>query len=98
MAFESSATNLVPADTNGAVDVFLATGLQFVAPTGEDACPEADNDGDGICDAGQASASCVGSDAGKYEWLNEAPGQIDCRNIPEDFDSFHDEDGCPERE
>ena len=98
VAFESEATNLVPGDTNGVIDAFVASGLQFLEPTGEDPCPEADNDGDGICDPGQASESCAGSDVGKYEWFDESPGIADCRNIPEDFDSFHDGDGCPERD
>ena len=98
VGFESLATNLVAGDTNGAQDVFLATGLEFVAPTSTDPCPEPDNDGDGICDAEQSSLSCGGADVGKYEWTNPTPGTVDCRNLPEDLDSFHDDDGCPERD
>ena len=61
-----------------------------------DGCPEPDNDRDGICDAGQSSPSCSGSDTGKYSWTDSTPGATDCRNVPEDLDSFHDDDGCPE--
>lgn len=61
-----------------------------------DGCPEPDNDLDGVCDAGQASPSCTGSDTGRYTWVLPLPATQDCRNVPEDFDSFHDTDGCPE--
>jgi hypothetical protein len=61
-----------------------------------DGCPDADNDGDGICDQGQASVSCAGSDFGRYLWKSPLPVQQDCRNVAEDIDSFHDNDGCPE--
>jgi hypothetical protein len=61
-----------------------------------DGCPDTDNDSDGICDTGQASVSCTGSDFGRYLWQNPLPMQQDCRNVAEDIDSFHDSDGCPE--
>ena len=61
-----------------------------------DGCPDSDNDVDGICDGGQVSVSCTGSDVGKFTWTNATPGTTDCRNIAEDYDSFHDGDGCPE--
>jgi hypothetical protein len=60
-----------------------------------DGCPEPDNDMDGICDAGQMSVSCRGSDLGFYQFPNNGVAR-DCRNVPEDFDAFHDDDGCPE--
>jgi hypothetical protein len=60
-----------------------------------DGCPEPDNDMDGICDAGQVSVSCAGSDRGFFSFPNDGVLR-DCRNIPEDFDAFHDNDGCPE--
>ena len=65
-----------------------------------DGCPEPDNDLDGICDAGQASFSCTGSDSGKSAFFAAGHGHtnptIDCRNVPEDTDAFKDSDGCPE--
>jgi hypothetical protein len=64
-----------------------------------DGCPDPDNDLDGICDPGQVSASCTGSDEGKmvFDPAGTLPAPtIDCRNIPEDFDAFKDGDGCPE--
>jgi hypothetical protein len=61
-----------------------------------DGCADADNDGDGICDAGVTSVSCSGSDVGRYLWANPLPAPVDCRNVDEDYDSFHDGDGCPE--
>lgn len=55
----------------------------------DDACPEPDNDRDGICDptfpasiAAEMSHSCLGSDA--------------CPLEPEDNDDFQDADGCPD--
>jgi CSLREA domain-containing protein len=64
-----------------------------------DGCPEPDNDGDGVCDAGQTSVSCAGSDSGKPCF--DPAGTLscpttDCRNLAEDFDAFKDTDGCPE--
>ena len=64
-----------------------------------DGCPDPDNDLDGICDPGQVSVSCTGSDEGKmvFDPAGTLPAPtIDCRNIPEDFDAFKDSDGCPE--
>jgi hypothetical protein len=61
-----------------------------------DTCPDTDNDGDGICDPGQTSVSCSGSDVGRYVWQNPLGATVDCRNVGEDFDAFHDSDGCPE--
>lgn len=60
-----------------------------------DGCPEPDNDNDGICDAGQTSVGCTGSDTGFFAFPNSGV-PVDCRSIPEDYDSFHDNDGCPE--
>jgi hypothetical protein len=66
----------------------------------ETGCPEPDNDLDGICDAGQTSVSCTGSDTGQMAFYaaghNHAAGVFDCRNIAEDYDAFKDSDGCPE--
>ena len=66
-----------------------------------DGCPEPDNDMDGICDPGQTSVSCTGSDEGKSAFYPPGhdhgdPASIDCRNVPEDYDGFKDGDGCPE--
>ena len=66
-----------------------------------DGCPEPDNDMDGICDPGQTSVSCTGSDFGKSAFFSPGhdhgdPASIDCRNVPEDIDGFKDGDGCPE--
>ena len=61
-----------------------------------DGCPDPDNDGDGICDSGQTAVSCTGSDLGRYLWQAPLGGTVDCRNVAEDYDSFHDTDGCPE--
>jgi hypothetical protein len=65
-----------------------------------DGCPESDNDLDGICDTGQTSTSCTGADSGQTAFYppghNHTSPTIDCRNTPEDFDSFKDSDGCPE--
>ncbi len=60
-----------------------------------DGCPEPDNDLDGVCDAGQTAISCQGSDRGFYAFPNNGT-PVDCRNVPEDLDAFHDSDGCPE--
>jgi hypothetical protein len=60
-----------------------------------DGCPEPDNDLDGVCDNGQTAVGCTGSDLGFYTWPH-GPTPVDCRNVPEDLDSFHDNDGCPE--
>jgi hypothetical protein len=61
-----------------------------------DGCPDADNDGDGICDPGLSAPSCTGSDLGRTLWQNPLAAPIDCRNMAEDYDGFHDDDGCPE--
>jgi len=66
-----------------------------------DGCPDPDNDLDGICDPGQSSPSCTGSDMGKTAFfpaghVHSDPATIDCRNMPEDLDGFKDSDGCPE--
>ena len=64
-----------------------------------DGCPEPDNDGDGICDAGQTSASCAGSDSGQMCFDPAGTlscGTQDCRSVAEDYDAFKDSDGCPE--
>ncbi len=60
-----------------------------------DGCPESDNDLDGVCDVGQTSVACTGSDSGFFTFPNSGV-PTDCRNIAEDRDSFHDADGCPE--
>jgi len=66
----------------------------------ENGCPEPDNDLDGICDAGQTSVSCTGSDSGQTAFYppghNHSGTTQDCRNVAEDYDSFKDGDGCPE--
>jgi hypothetical protein len=65
-----------------------------------DGCPDADNDSDGVCDEGQTAVYCTGSDAGRVAFYAAGHGHsadvIDCRNLPEDRDAFHDGDGCPE--
>jgi hypothetical protein len=61
-----------------------------------DGCEDSDNDGDGICDPGLTAVGCTGSDQGRYLWQAPLGGTVDCRNVAEDFDSFHDTDGCPE--
>jgi len=65
-----------------------------------DGCPEPDNDGDGVCDAGMVSISCLGSDSGKTVFFGaghmHTEPTIDCRNMAEDYDNFKDSDGCPE--
>jgi hypothetical protein len=60
-----------------------------------DGCPEPDNDLDGICDFGQSAVGCTGADRGFFSFPNNGVAS-DCRNVQEDFDSFHDNDGCPE--
>jgi hypothetical protein len=65
-----------------------------------DGCPDSDNDLDGICDPGQTSISCTGSDLGYMAFYppghNHGAALLDCRNVPEDYDAFKDGDGCPE--
>jgi hypothetical protein len=61
-----------------------------------DGCPDPDNDNDGICDQGMVAVSCTGSDMGRLSWAFPLASTQDCRNIPEDYDGFHDNDGCPE--
>src|SRR5690606_36060287 len=63
----------------------------------EDGCPDPDNDGDGILDA----AELVRNPDGTYYWVNKDKNiengvEVDCRNLPEDFDGVEDEDGCPD--
>jgi hypothetical protein len=77
----SDACPFVPEDLDGHVD--------------SDGCPEPDNDSDGICDHGQSAVSCTGSDRGFFAFPNNGT-IVDCRNVDEDIDSFHDSDGCPE--
>lgn len=67
-----------------------------------DGCPDSDNDLDGVCDTGQSSVACAGSDFGKFcfdpagtLFCHTAPA-TDCRNVTEDIDGFKDGDGCPE--
>jgi len=59
-------------------------------------CPDVDNDMDGICDDGQSATGCTGTDSGRYEWERPEEDPVDCRNVAEDYDGFHDDDGCPE--
>ncbi len=64
-----------------------------------DGCPDPDNDGDGVCDAGQTALTCAGSDSGKLCF--DPAGTLscatqDCRSLAEDYDAFKDTDGCPE--
>jgi hypothetical protein len=67
-----------------------------------DGCPDSDNDLDGVCDTGQTSVACTGSDVGKYcfDPAGTLPCHVaatsDCRNVAEDLDAFKDTDGCPE--
>jgi hypothetical protein len=66
-----------------------------------DGCPDPDNDGDGICDPGLTALSCHGSDQGYLCFDPASPATLscpltDCRNMAEDYDAFHDGDGCPE--
>jgi len=65
-----------------------------------DGCPDADNDGDGVCDAGLAALICSGEDFGRTAFYatghNHTSPLVDCRNTPEDLDGFQDADGCPE--
>ncbi len=65
----------------------------------DNGCPDPDNDSDGVCDAGQVSVSCTGSDFGQMCFDPAGTlscGTQDCRNIAEDYDAFKDTDGCPE--
>ena len=58
----------------------------------EDGCVDRDNDGDGILDGHEFKdgrwTSC--------DWKLEGDVEIDCRNLPEDFDALQDHDGCPD--
>lgn len=58
----------------------------------DDGCPDKDNDQDKVLDA---------SELKEGKWINldkktENGREVDCRNEPEDFDQFEDEDGCPD--
>jgi hypothetical protein len=64
-----------------------------------DGCPDSDNDLDGVCDPGQVSIACSGSDTGSSCFDPAGTlscGVINCANVAEDYDAFHDGDGCPE--
>jgi hypothetical protein len=97
-------TNPCDADTDG--DAFSAStdpcpllAEDFDGFQDADGCPDPDNDLDGICDPGQTSVSCTGSDSGQtvFDPAGTIPSPtIDCRNMPEDYDGFKDSDGCPE--
>lgn len=63
----------------------------------EDGCPDKDNDKDGVLDAAELK---INPDK-TYVWTNndhkfENGVEVDCRNLPEDFDGVEDEDGCPD--
>jgi outer membrane protein OmpA-like peptidoglycan-associated protein len=63
----------------------------------QDGCPDKDNDKDGVLDAAELNRNPDGT----YAWTNkdkktENGVEVDCRNLPEDFDKFEDEDGCPD--
>ena len=84
-ADSSESCDLVPEDADGYLD--------------SDGCPDPDNDADGICDSGQASVACTGSDSGQSCF--DPAGTLscvshDCRSVAEDIDAFKDGDGCPE--
>lgn len=58
----------------------------------EDGCVDRDNDGDGVLDAFELTAGL---------WTNcdrklEHGVEVDCRNLPEDWDGIDDHDGCPD--
>lgn len=60
----------------------------------DDGCVDRDNDSDGILDAHEFLKS-------EGRWTNcdyrpEDNVDVDCRNLPEDFDHFEDHDGCPD--
>jgi len=62
-----------------------------------DGCPDKDNDKDGVLDAAELTRNPDGT----YQWSNkdkkmENGVELDCRDRPEDFDKFEDEDGCPD--
>ncbi|WP_434422099.1 OmpA family protein [Nannocystis pusilla] len=63
----------------------------------EDGCPNVDNDKDKVLDA----AELVRNPDGTYQWINkdkktENGVEVDCRNLPEDYDGVEDDDGCPD--
>lgn len=63
----------------------------------EDGCPDKDNDKDKVLDA----AELIRNPDGTYQWVNndkktENGVEVDCRNLPEDYDGVEDEDGCPD--
>jgi len=63
----------------------------------QDGCPDIDNDGDKVLDA----AELIRNPDMTYQWVNkdkkmENGVEVDCRNLPEDFDGVEDEDGCPD--
>jgi len=58
----------------------------------EDGCVDRDNDGDSVPDAHEFKAG---------RWTNcdrkrDGGDEVDCRDLPEDFDGFEDLDGCPD--
>jgi len=89
-------TNLDGDGVFDAVDACVSVPEDQDAFQDSDGCPDPDNDADGICDAGMTTVGCTGSDQGRYLWQAPLGGTVDCRNVAEDFDSFHDDDGCPE--
>ena len=63
----------------------------------QDGCPDPDNDGDKVLDAAELRRNPDGT----YQWTNndkktENGVEVDCRNLPEDFDGVEDQDGCPD--
>jgi OOP family OmpA-OmpF porin len=58
----------------------------------EDGCVDRDNDGDGVLDAHEF-INRRWTNCDNY-LINDVV--VDCRNRPEDFDGFEDEDGCPD--
>jgi len=88
-------------DGDGVPDAFDACPSQLEDMDGyqdSDGCTDTDNDLDGVCDSGVAPLldECSGSDVGRQSWFLPLPPTQSCRNVAEDFDSFHDGDGCPE--
>jgi len=89
-----------PDDIDGDGIISSADACPFISEDNDgyqdsDGCPEPDNDLDAVCDSGQTAVSCTGSDLG-FLGFPSSGSPIDCRNIAEDRDGFHDSDGCPE--